>query len=57
MNVTSMHPTPTTRSHHALRWVLGVGLVFVVVVGMAWHVTQPRADERWEQWRKSMGVR
>ncbi len=43
-----MEPTPTTRGRHALRWVLGVGLVFVVVVGMALQVARQRADERWE---------
>ena len=42
-----MHPTPTTRHRHALRWVLGVGLVFVVVVGMALQVARRRAEERW----------
>ena len=43
-----MEAEPTTKSRHALRWVLGVGLVFVVVVGMALQVAQRRADERWD---------
>ena len=43
-----MNPTPTTRGRHALRWVLGAALVFVVVVGMALQVARSRADERWE---------
>ena len=44
----TMNAASTTRPRHALRWVLGVGLVFVVVVGMALHVVRRRADERWE---------
>ena len=43
-----MEPTPTPRGRHALRWVLGVGLVFVVVVGMALQVARGMADKRWE---------
>lgn len=42
-----MSATPTTRDRHALRWVLCVGLVFVVVVGMGLQAAQRRADERW----------
>ena len=44
-----MEPTPTTRGRHALRWVLSVGLVFVVVVGIALQVARSRADERWDR--------
>ncbi len=43
-----MNPTPTTRGRHALRWVLGVGLVFVVVIAMSLQAARRRADERWE---------
>jgi len=43
----AMNPTPTTRGRHALRWVLGVGLVFVVVSAMALQDARRRADERW----------
>ena len=43
-----MQPTPNTRGRHALRWVLGVGLVFVVISAMALQVARRRADERWE---------
>ena len=42
-----MEPAPNTKGRHALRWVLSVGLVFVVVVGMALQMAQSRADERW----------
>ena len=42
-----MNSTSTTQGRHALRWVLGVGLVFMVVVGMALQVARSRADERW----------
>ena len=44
-----MQPTPTTRDRHALRWVLGAGLVFVVVSGMALQVARERADEQWRR--------
>ena len=44
-----MTATPNTRHRHALRWVLGVGLVFVVVVGMALQEARRRADERWNR--------
>ena len=40
VNVTSMQPTPTTQGRHALRWVLGVALVFVVVVGIGLQVAR-----------------
>lgn len=40
--------TPATRDRHALRWVVGVGIVFVVVVVMGLQVVRSRADERWE---------
>ena len=43
-----MNHTPTTRPRHALRWVLGVRLVFVVVVGVALQLARRRADERWQ---------
>ena len=43
-----MTPAPNTRGRHALRWVVGVGLVFVVVFGLALQVARQRADERWE---------
>ena len=43
-----MHPTPNTRPRHALHWVLGVGLAFVVVVAMALQVARRRADDQWE---------
>ena len=43
-----MQVEPTTRDRHALRWVLGVGLVFVVVVAMALQVARRRALARWE---------
>lgn len=42
-----MNPTPHTQHRHALRWVLGVGLVFVVVVALTLQVVRRRADERW----------
>ena len=42
-----MQPTPTTRDRHTLRWVLGVGLVFVVVSAMALQMARRQADERW----------
>ncbi len=59
-----MQPTPTTRGRHALRWVLGVGLGFVVVVAMALQMARRRADERWvrvvahfkEAWPRSGAV-
>ena len=42
-----MQPTPNTRDRHALRWVLGVGLVFVVVCTVVLQVAWQHADERW----------
>ena len=59
--MTSTQPTPTTRHRHALPWVLGVGLAFVVVVGMALQTARRRADEGWksvvtpweEEWQRS----
>ncbi len=40
----SMQPISTTLSRNALRWVLGVGLVFVVVVGMSLQAARGGAD-------------
>ena len=42
-----MNSTPTIRPRHALRWVLSVGLVFVVVVGMGLRMARRQADGRW----------
>ncbi len=43
-----MDPTPKNRPRNALRWIVGVGLVFVVVVGATYQIARSRADERWE---------
>ncbi len=43
----SVEPDVKVRGRHAQRWMLGVGLVFVVVVGMALQAAQRRAGERW----------
>lgn len=44
-----MNSAPNTRPRHALRWVLGVGLVFLVVSAMALQAARRRTDERWER--------
>jgi len=41
------NPTPTPRHRHALRWVVGSALVFVVLVVIVLDVVQRQADERW----------
>ena len=43
-----MQSARKTRGRYALRWVLGVGLVFVVVVGMGLQLARVRAEEQWE---------
>ena len=38
-----------TRGRHALRWVLGVGLVFVVISAMGLQFARSRADDAWNE--------
>ncbi len=44
-----MNFNSTTRPRLGLRWVLGVGLVFVVVSAMALQAARSRAGERWRE--------
>lgn len=44
-----IHPTPTTRGHHALWWVLGVAVVFAVVMLVGLQMAERRAAEEWER--------
>ena len=42
-----MNATSDARGRHALRWVVGAGLVFVVVSGTTLETARRRAEERW----------
>ena len=44
-----MNHTPSTRSRHALRWVLGVALAFVVLMLVGLQMAERRAAEEWER--------